>query len=56
MGFIIFTGKILPSSIILGVALPGLLATCMSTISAQFITFSSASSHEVYDKIIRKKG
>jgi sodium/proline symporter len=53
MGFVVLTGKVLPSSIMVGISLAALLAACMSSTSAQLIAASSALSHDLYAKIVR---
>ena len=54
MAWILLTSKILPSHIMTGFALAALLAATMSTTSAQLMATSSAISHDIYTKVIKK--
>jgi len=54
MGFILLTGKLLPYSFIMGLALCSLLAACMSTISAQLIAASTSISYDLYARVLKK--
>jgi SSS family transporter len=54
MGFILLTGKLLPYSFIIGIALCSLLAACMSTISAQLIAASTSISYDLYARVVKK--
>lgn len=55
MAWILLTGEVLPSRIMVGFALASLLAATMSTTSAQLMAASSAISHDIYDKILKRR-
>ena len=54
MGFIVLTGDLMPSAVMVGLALAALLAACMSTTSAQLVAASSAISYDIYARVIRR--